>query len=596
MARDSRKEEKIGNKYSFRRQFQDLWFYAEGQRNKLVVYFILTIIISLIAMAPPYFYGRIIDDLTNNTFGNIFLFLGLIALSHIIYETVYNFVIYKTKIIGGIVRNQSRLKTFNHLFGLDYSFYETHPLGQIFSRIQTGSSSVRLFIKLLFKTTIVKLSGMIFSVAILFTLNWVVALAALSVLMLFLIHGIYTMSKLVELENKVYRVSENVYSTVYDFFSHIKIIKLLNIKDKLLKTLSSSYEDIINKQKITRRYERGRSAVSKLISQLSSVAILTYLAINVMDSLMTIGMAVMIYGFYSKFSSYASTILGDYTTLIGQRTGMYRMSLIYENVPKITEPKSPKRPENWQKIKFNNLFFNYPSKKVDVLKGINITINKGEKVAIVGLSGCGKSTLAKLFMRLYQPKQGSICIGDVDIKDIHSNDLYELIKIVPQDNELMNSSIYDNMQLATNKKVSKDDIVNALKNSASWEFVNKLPEKLNTVVGPDGVKISGGEKQRLCIARALLSKPKIIVLDEATSNLDVVTEKKVHKDLHNLSKNITLIAITHRISSVYLFDRIIVMHDGKVVGEGTHRQLLKSNKYYKKLQEASKKDKTKKLK
>jgi subfamily B ATP-binding cassette protein MsbA len=128
----------------------------------------------------------------------------------------------------------------------------------------------------------------------------------------------------------------------------------------------------------------------------------------------------------------------------------------------------------------------------------------------------------------------------------------------------------------------------SLKNAAAWDFIKKLPKKLETHVGPDGVKISGGEKQRICIARALLANPDIVVLDEATSNLDVVTERKVHEALHNLPKKVTLIAITHRVSSVHLFDRVIVMHAGKVVGEGTHRQLL-SNRYYRKLQEASRK-------
>ncbi len=156
---------------------------------------------------------------------------------------------------------------------------------------------------------------------------------------------------------------------------------------------------------------------------------------------------------------------------------------------------------------------------------------------------------------------------------------------------MINTTVYKNLQLTSNKNLKKEEIIKALKDSASWEFVNKLPGKLNAIVGPDGVKISGGEKQRICIARALLANPQLIVLDEATSNLDVITEKKVHEALHKLSRKITLIAITHRISSLHLFDRIIVMDNGKIVGEGTHRKLLRDNKYYRRLHEASKKGK-----
>jgi ABC-type bacteriocin/lantibiotic exporter with double-glycine peptidase domain len=590
MARYTSKEEKIGKKYPFKRQFKDLWFYAEGQRKKIVFYFILTIIISLVAMAPPYLYGKIIDDLTTGKFQYIFLFLGLIALSHIVYQSLHNFIVYKTKIISAIIKNQASLKTFNHLFKLDYDFYETNPLGQILSRIQSGSRGVREFVKILFNKTLIQFFGMIFSIIILFTINWIVGIAALFSVGIYLLHGLYTTNRMIELENKVHHVSERVYARVFDFFSHIQIVKLLNIKDKLLRTLDKSYVGVVDAQKVSRRYERQKIAIEKLILDLSSVAILTYIALEVMGGTMTIGTAVMVFGFFTKFTGYTKSLWGDYNVLIEKRTSMYRMSLIYDNLPKIKEPLHPKKPGNWKEILFENVGFKYPSKDYDVLKDVNITVMRGEKVAIVGLSGSGKSTLAKLLVRLYLPKQGDINIGDVSVRDIHSEDLYKMIKIVPQENELINASIYENLQLATNKNVKKQEMIDSLKSSAAFEFVNKLPKKLKTVVGPEGVKISGGEKQRLCIARALLSKPQILVLDEATSNLDVITEKKVHEALHDLSKDITLIAITHRISSVYLFDRIIVMHEGRVVGEGTHKQLLKNNKYYQKLQEANKKE------
>lgn len=590
MARLRKKESWIGRKYSFKRMFKDLWHYAMGYRKKLVFYLIIIILVSLVSMAPTYLYGRIIDDLTVQRYDRIYLFLVLTVISHLFFQITHNFSTYKAKILAAIVGNQARIKTFNYLFNLDYEFYETQALGQLFQRISTGARNLSEFIRLLYSRALVQLFSMIFAAVFLFVINLTLGAFATIVLVLFYSYSIYAGNRLVEKENKVHHVAEKVYSKVFDFFTHIQIVKLLNIKDKLLGILDKSYIGVIDQQKISRRYERQTVAISKLILELSTVGSLFYIAVLVMDGSMTIGIAVMAFGFFTKFTRKAMALWGIYMELIGKRTGMYRMSLIYDIKPKIKEPEHPVKPEKWQEVKFSNVTFRYPSKKVAALKNVSFKVKKGEKLAIVGLSGSGKSTIAKLLLRLYLPTSGSITVGDVDIRDIHSDDLYEMIKIVPQENELINTTIYENLQMTSLRRVSREEIRKALKNAAAWDFVRKLPERMKTHVGPDGVKISGGEKQRLCIARALLTKPDIVVLDEATSNLDVRTEKKVHEALHDLSKDITLIAITHRISSVHLFDRIIVMHNGRVAGEGTHRSLLRTNRYYRKLQEVAKKE------
>jgi len=149
------------------------------------------------------------------------------------------------------------------------------------------------------------------------------------------------------------------------------------------------------------------------------------------------------------------------------------------------------------------------------------------------------------------------------------------------------------LKIASNNNVSKQDALRVLQQSSSIDFVNKMPKGINTLIGPNGMKISGGEKQRLCIARALISNPQVLILDEASSHLDVITEKKIHETLRSLPSEITIIAVTHRISSLNLFDRIIVMDKGKIVGDGTHNTLLRTNKIYKQLYEVSKREELK---
>ncbi len=590
MAKDTKKEADIHKKYPLARVFKDFWDYAEGYKKQVIIYLVLSIITALIAMAPPYLYGTIIDQLTEGIYNEIFILLGFLAISHICFQVLSNFVVYKTKLLSSIIRNQARIKAFRHLFGLDYEFYEKNPLGKLFARIDLGSQALREFVKIVYKTTFVRFFGMFFAAIFLFSINWIVGLFAAVFMLVYFMYGFWSSKVLLNLENRVHRVSEKVYSKVYDFFSHILIVKLLNIKEKLIGILSKSYESVIDEQKKSRKFERQTVAVSKLMIDLAAVAVLTYLAVEVMGTRMTIGKAVMIYGFFIKFADYSKKLYADYQDLIAKRTGMYRLSLIYNNTPTIGEPKVPVRPKNWNRILFDDVVFKYSSKKTAALKETSLVINKGEKVAIVGLSGSGKSTFAKLLLKLYLPNEGKISIGNVDIRNIHSDDLYNMIKIVPQDNELMDATIIENLEMAVVQKVNKKDFVKSLKDAAAWDFVKRLPKKLDTHVGPQGIKISGGEKQRLCIARALLSKPEVLVLDEATSNLDVITEKKVHTALHKMPRKMTIIAITHRISSVYLFDRIIVMDKGRIVGEGTHKKLLRKNKYYKKLQAATQKE------
>lgn len=594
MPKDNKKDDEINRKYTLKRQIKDFWRYSEGYHDQAILYFVLTLIVSLVAMAPPYLYGRIIDDLTQQRYMMIFMLLGIAAAVHVVYHVMKNFVAYKTKILAAIVRNQSKIKTFRHLFNLDYEYYEQTPIGQTFSRIETGSRSVRYFVKIIYSSTLIQFFGMIFSIVIMFTINWIIALWALIIVAIYFSHGIYTYKRMVVLENRINHASERIYAKVIDFFSHIKIVKLLNIKDKLINILDKSSKEIIDSERESRRYERSKVAISNLVLELSTVAALSYMAYLVINSGMTIGIAVMIFGFFTKSTGYASKFIDDYYQLLEYKTGMYRMSLLHDDMPKIKEPENPQQTGKFRDIKINNVSFAYPSKSEESLTKISLNIKHGERIAIIGRSGSGKSTIVKLLLRLYVPKEGNINIGDADINNIHSTELYNIIKVVPQDNELMNTTIKDNLALVADNDIADSEIISVLKKANCLEFVNKLPEKINTVVGPDGIKISGGEKQRLCIARALISKPQIIILDEATSNLDVISEKRIYSTLKNLPEDITIISITHRLSSLHLFDRIIVMDHGMIVGEGTHKSLFKNNKYYRRLYESSKKQKGKK--
>ena len=232
-------------------------------------------------------------------------------------------------------------------------------------------------------------------------------------------------------------------------------------------------------------------------------------------------------------------------------------------------------------IQFNKVNFSYggsQSSNACLFEDFSLTIKPGEKIALVGHSGSGKTSLTKLLFRFSEPQKGSILFDGQDAGDFTLASLRNQISLVPQQPELFHRSVRDNIVL--NSEVSEDQIEAAAKKSGSWEFINKLPDKLDTMVGERGVKLSGGEKQRIALARAFLEDAPIVVLDEATSALDSITEKQIQTAIFELISDKTAIVIAHRLSTVLRMDRILVLDNGHIIEQGTHQQLLeKEGKY-----------------
>ncbi len=224
-------------------------------------------------------------------------------------------------------------------------------------------------------------------------------------------------------------------------------------------------------------------------------------------------------------------------------------------------------------LRYNNVHFSYPSRPdVEVLKGINLEVDPGQKIALVGQSGSGKSTIVQLLLRMYDLEEGSITLDDTPIQDLDLLGYRSLISMVPQEVQLFGGSIRENIVYGR-PEASDEDIKEAARAANALEFIEKFPEGFETMVGDRGIKLSGGQKQRVAIARAILNDPKILLLDEATSSLDSESEKLVQDALNNLMKGRTSIIIAHRLSTIVDVDKIYVIDNGLIVEEGTHEQL-----------------------
>ena len=245
------------------------------------------------------------------------------------------------------------------------------------------------------------------------------------------------------------------------------------------------------------------------------------------------------------------------------------------------EPKTGKQlPSVIGKIEFQKVSFAYTEE--EVLKNISFTINPGERVGFVGTSGSGKSTIFYLLTKLYPLEKGKILIDGIDIQEISNNSLRSNISLITQNPYIFNFTVLENLKIA-NPNLTKEEIIEACKKAEIYDKISELEKGFDTIVGEGGVTLSGGEKQRLAIARSLLKKSNILLFDEATSSLDNMTQDKVQKAIYGLDHNKTILIIAHRLSTVVHCDKIVMLEKGKIIDIGTHQELLKRCQKYQNL-------------
>ena len=392
-------------------------------------------------------------------------------------------------------------------------------------------------------------------------------------------------NKIKKYSKRIQQQSSNMFSNVEEKLNSMRIVKAFSREQYEM----TKFGEINNKHfkfwMKSRIYHAFSVPLSELNSVITGVVVLLIGGYQVLDPNVNFSFGNFITFMLAIFSMLhpMKAITKAYANIRKAMVSVERISEILNRDSEITESSSQIEMKTFEKlIQYRNVSFSYNGSE-HVLKDINLIINKGEKIALVGSSGSGKTTMVNLLERMYDTSSGEIRIDNNNIKDIKLQDLRTLMGTVTQESILFGDTISNNIGYGSLKKTTQEEITRAAQIAFADEFIDSLPEKYNTLLHTRASNLSGGQRQRLCIARAIVADPPILIFDEATSALDTEAEMKVQKAIEQATKNRTVIVIAHRLSTILSSDKIIVMEEGKIVGMGKHTELLETCERYKTL-------------
>ncbi|SCU02844.1 Lipid A export ATP-binding/permease protein MsbA [Staphylococcus aureus] len=467
-----------------------------------------------------------------------------------------------------------RKKLYNHLQALSARFYANNQVGQVISRVINDVEQTKDFILTGLMNIWLDCITIIIALSIMFFLDVKLTLAALFIFPFYILTVYVFFGRLRKLTRERSQALAEVQGFLHERVQGISVVKSFAIEDNEAKNFDKKNTNFLTRALKHTRWNAYSFAAINTVTDIGPIIVIGVGAYLAISGSITVGTLAAFVGYLELLFGPLRRLVASFTTLTQSFASMDRVFQLIDEDYDIKNGVGAQPIEIKQgRIDIDHVSFQYNDNEAPILKDINLSIEKGETVAFVGMSGGGKSTLINLIPRFYDVTSGQILIDGHNIKDFLTGSLRNQIGLVQQDNILFSDTVKENILLGR-PTATDEEVVEAAKMANAHDFIMNLPQGYDTEVGERGVKLSGGQKQRLSIARIFLNNPPILILDEATSALDLESESIIQEALDVLSKDRTTLIVAHRLPTITHADKIVVIENGHIVETGTHRELI----------------------
>lgn len=557
-------------------------------KSKIIIGIFITIIARIFALVAPNLIGdsiTIIENYLNSSsfdikivksklLKNILMIVGSAIIAGIFTFIMRQMLINVSRFIEFDLKNE----IYRKYQSLSFDFYKNNRTGDLMNRISEDVSKVRMYIGPAIMYTINTISlftiviTYMISVAPKLTMYTLIPLPILSLI-------IYKISIVINLKSKIVQEYLSKLTTyTQESFSGVKIIKTYTVEKNINKELNKLANKSRDKNMSLVKIQAWFFPLMILLIGISNILVVFIGGRQYMNNEIELGVLAE-FIIYVNMLTWPVATVGWVTSIVQQAEASQKRINEFLNTKSSITSSDENNITIDGEIKFKNVEFTYPETFIKACKNISFSLKKGDSLAIMGDIGSGKSTILELLCRIYDPSKGEILIDNINIKKINIKELRNSIGYVPQSTFLFSETIEKNIKFG-NENVNKNELENAAINACLSDDINLFKDGYKTLLGERGVNLSGGQKQRLAIARAIIKKPKILLLDDSLSAVDTETEEKILSNINKVSRDMTLVIATHRVSSAKNCNKIIILQDGKVIEYGSHNSLMKIDGYY----------------
>ena len=549
------------------------------KQKSLIAYIVLSsLLVTIINIGGSYYLQGILDEYIPNQMKST---LGIISVGLVITYILQQVMSFSRDYLLTVLSQRLSidviLSYIRHIFELPMSFFATRRTGEIISRFTDANSIIdalaSTILSLFLDVSILILVG-----GVLLAQNPNLFLLSLLSIPIYMFIIFSFMKPFEKMNHDVMQSNSMVSSAIIEDINGIETIKSLTSEENRYQNIDSEFVDYLEKSFKLSKYSILQTSLKQGTKLVLNILILWFGAQLVMSSKISIGQLITFNTLFSYFTTPMENIINLQTKLQSAKVANNRLNEVYLVESEFQVQENPVHSHFLMgDIEFDDLSYKYGFGR-DTLTDINLTIKQGDKVSLVGVSGSGKTTLAKMIVNFFEPYKGHISINHQDIKNIDKKVLRRHINYLPQQAYIFNGSILENLTLGGNHMISQEDILRACELAEIRQDIERMPMGYQTQLS-DGAGLSGGQKQRIALARALLTKAPVLILDEATSGLDVLTEKKVIDNLMSLTDK-TILFVAHRLSIAERTNRVIVLDQGKIIEVGSHQELMQAQGFY----------------